>query len=131
MPTRERIGINDLLAATLYQLAERRVQHIWLGNIDWDMAMEQVWQELQAAGVAMDFRIVPDPLHGDSPTAREAMVFAAMCGLVRLQDRCAYLQIGPGEGDLARDGLAHVAEHAQRAVSILIERDLVWPPLHS
>lgn len=126
----ERLNINNLMAGTLATLAVRGVKHINLPGCRYDEAMAEATRRIRATGRELDFRIVPDRLHGNSPTAREALLFAAMCDLVRLQDSCAYLHFGADHGRLMLDlDLADLDAYDQ-VVACLAEADLLWPPIY-
>lgn len=104
---------DDFFTGLLAALALRNYQTVSIRNGRLDRALAQVFLELERwteqQGIDVDFRIRVHPVHGDSKTARGAVIRAVQRGLVgfdspELQD--VRLRIEPAEARVVLGRLA-------------------------
>lgn len=84
-----RVTVDDFFTALIAELAASRVTVVSL-RANFDQALEEAFNELLEAGVTHDldvrFRIRTHPVHGDSPTVRDALAAAVQRDLISLDN---------------------------------------------
>lgn len=77
---------NDFFQGLVATLAIRGVRKISIRTDNFDPVLLAVFRRLEerapAFDVEPDFDIIPDPIHGDSPTVRDILASAAADGLI-------------------------------------------------